>query len=76
MAAKTLSYVLGMKRGPRRPLREKAELEEDSISLSFAKNRADLRSDHGPRAKIIFARSPMKFGATISRHDLPDADSV
>jgi hypothetical protein len=45
------------------------KIEDDhSISLLFAKNRVDLRSSSA-RAKMIFARYPMKFGAATSRHD-------
>ena len=48
---------------------------EASISCPFAKNRADGQSGHRPRPKI-FARSPTKFDAAISRHDLLELDSV
>jgi hypothetical protein len=48
---------------------------EAPINGSFAKNRADGRSEYRLRPKI-FARSPTKFDEAISRLDLPELDSV
>ena len=41
----------------------------------FVRAQADERGAYHPRLKT-FARSQMKFDAAISRHDLPDLDSV
>jgi hypothetical protein len=41
----------------------------------FAAARADERGDYRPHPKT-FVRSPMRFAAAISRHDLLDLDSV